>query len=97
MRNSILQADLVVAGGKHQRDIWKVFANRGMGFFAAAVDGSDTAPIEDFSLPPAPHSAKSSIAGTVIDQGSGQPAAGVAVTFGGHSSGFAGSYAAVTG
>ncbi|WP_433379162.1 M36 family metallopeptidase [Actinoplanes sp. CA-142083] len=96
MRNSILMADLVVAGGRHQRDIWKVFANRGMGFFAAAVDGSDTAPIEDFSLPPSPHSAKSSISGTVIDQGSGRPASGVSVTFGGHSSGFAGSYAAVT-
>ncbi|MFI5894023.1 M36 family metallopeptidase [Actinoplanes sp. NPDC051513] len=97
MRNSILMADLVVAGGRHQRDIWKVFANRGMGFFAAAVDGSDTAPVEDFSTPPSPHSAKGTIAGTVTDQGGGQPAAGVAVTFGGHSSGFAGSYAAVTG
>jgi extracellular elastinolytic metalloproteinase len=96
MRNSILLADQVVAGGRHQRDIWKVFANRGMGFFAATVDGSDTAPVEDFSVPPAPGSAKGSISGTVTDQGSGRPTAGVAVTFGGHSSGFAGSYAAVT-
>ncbi|MET3425357.1 hypothetical protein BJ973_004569 [Actinoplanes tereljensis] len=96
MRNAILIADRVVAGGKHQKDIWKVFAKRGMGFFAATVDGSDTAPIEDFSTPPAPGSATGSIAGTVTDQGSGQPAPGVAVTFGGHSSGFAGSYAAVT-
>ncbi|HEX5201003.1 MAG TPA: M36 family metallopeptidase [Actinoplanes sp.] len=96
MRNSILMSDLVVDRGRHQRDIWKVFANRGMGFFAAAVDGSDTAPVEDFSMPPSPHSARSSISGTVTDQGSGGPAAGVSVTFGGHSSGFAGSYAAVT-
>jgi extracellular elastinolytic metalloproteinase len=96
MRNSILIADRVVAGGRHQRGIWKVFANRGMGFFAAAVDGSDTAPVEDFSMPPAPGSAKGSISGTVTDQDTGRPAAGVAVTFGGHSSGFAGSYAAVT-
>jgi hypothetical protein len=96
MRNSILMADLVVDKGRHQRDIWKVFANRGMGFFAATVDGSDTAPVEDFSLPPAPGSPKGSIAGTVTDQDTGLPTAGVAVTFGGHSSGFAGSYAAVT-
>jgi hypothetical protein len=96
MRNSILMADLVVGSGRHQKAIWKVFANRGMGFFAAAVDGSDTAPAEDFSLPPSPHSPKSSISGTVTDGGTSRPAAGVAVTFGGHSSGFAGSYAAVT-
>jgi extracellular elastinolytic metalloproteinase len=96
MRNSILIADRVVAGGRHQRGIWNVFANRGMGFFAAAVDGSDTAPVEDFSMPPGPGSAKGSISGTVTDQDTGRPAAGVAVTFGGHSSGFAGSYAAVT-
>jgi extracellular elastinolytic metalloproteinase len=97
MRNSILLADRVVAAGRHQQDIWRVFAHRGMGFFAATVDGSDTAPIEDFSMPPAPHAAKGSIAGTVTDRDSGRPVPGVSVTFGGHSSGFAGSYAAVTG
>jgi hypothetical protein len=96
MRNSILMADRVVAGGRDQHAIWKVFAHRGMGFFAASADGSDTAPVEDFSLPPAPGTPTSSIAGTVTNQDTGRPAAGVAVTFGGHSSGFAGSYAAVT-
>src|ERR1700712_3239359 len=87
MRNAILMADRVVAGGRDQHDIWKVFANRGMGFFAAVADGSDTAPVEDFSMPPAPGAPKGSIAGTVTNQDTGQPAAGVAVTFGGHSSG----------
>jgi extracellular elastinolytic metalloproteinase len=96
MRNSILMADRVVAAGRDQHAIWKVFANRGMGFFAATADGSDTAPVESFSMPPAPGAARGSIAGTVTNQDTGQPAAGVAVTFGGHSSGFAGSYAAVT-
>lgn len=96
MRNAILIADRVVAGGRHQKDIWKTFAHRGMGFFAAVVDGSDTAPVEDFSLPPTRHSAKSSVSGTVTERDSGRPAAGVAITFGGHSSGFAGSYAAVS-
>ncbi|MFN8233047.1 MAG: M36 family metallopeptidase [Actinomycetota bacterium] len=52
MRNSILQADLIASGGSRQDAIWNVFAERGMGYFAAAVDGSDTAPVEDFSLPP---------------------------------------------
>ena len=53
MRNSILQADLVVNGGKKQNKIWQVFAHRGMGWFAGSVDGDDTTPVEDFSMPPA--------------------------------------------
>ncbi|AGL16817.1 M36 family metallopeptidase [Actinoplanes sp. N902-109] len=96
MRNAILMADRVRTGGRHQKAIWTVFAQRGMGFFAAALDDSDTAPGEDFSLPPGPHAPRSSVAGTVTDQATGRPVAGVAITFGGHSSGFAGSYAAVT-
>ena len=48
-RNSILAADLVVDGGKNQTKIWQVFAARGMGCFAGAVDGDDAAPVEDFS------------------------------------------------
>ena len=52
MRNSILQADLVVNGGKNQTKIWQVFAARGMGWFAGSVDGDDTTPVEDFSMPP---------------------------------------------
>ncbi len=96
MRNSILQADLVVDHGNRQKDIWKVFANRGMGFFAATVDGSDTQPVEDFSLPPGKSTPRGTLTGTVTDTDSGRPVAGAAVAFGGHSSGFAGSYAAVT-
>ena len=42
MRNSILQADTVVNGGKARAKIWKVFAHRGMGYFAGTVDGDDT-------------------------------------------------------
>jgi extracellular elastinolytic metalloproteinase len=53
MRNSILQADKVTNKGKARDKIWKVFAHRGMGFFAAASSGDDTAPIENFDLPPA--------------------------------------------
>jgi extracellular elastinolytic metalloproteinase len=96
MRNSILQADLVVEDGKLQKKIWKVFADRGMGYFAGALNAADTQPVEDFSLPPNPDSPRGSLSGTVTDQDSGRPAAGVTVAFGGHASGFAGDYAAVT-
>jgi hypothetical protein len=96
MRNSILQADLVVDNGFRQKDIWKVFANRGMGFFAATSDASDSQPIEDFSMPPGPNAPRGTLAGTVTDQLTGQPVVGAVVGFGGHNSGFAGSYQAVT-
>ncbi|AGL15988.1 M36 family metallopeptidase [Actinoplanes sp. N902-109] len=95
MRNSILMADKVVYGGIHQGKIWKVFANRGMGFFAAATDGDDVTPIEDFSTPPAAH-VRSTVQGTVTDSGSHAPLAGATITFPGHNSGFGGSYEAVT-
>jgi hypothetical protein len=54
-RNSILAADLAVNNGKNQKKIWTVFAARGMGWFAGSVDGDDTTPVEDFSMPPAPN------------------------------------------
>ena len=97
MRNSILQADLVVNGGKKQTKIWKIFAGRGMGWFAGAVDGDDTTPVEDFSMPPAPNTPT----GTPHRHGDATatpapPIAGAVVAFGGHNSGFAGDYAAIT-
>jgi extracellular elastinolytic metalloproteinase len=95
MRNSILQADLVDNGGANHDTIWHVFANRGMGFFAAAVDGGDVAPAEDFSMPPT-GKPDGRIEGTVTDADSGQPIAGVIVQFGGHNSGFTGTLAAIT-
>jgi hypothetical protein len=96
MRNSILQADLVVNGGKKQKAIWKVFAKRGMGFFAGSLDGDDTAPVEDFSMPPPAGTPTGSLTGIVADQDTGTPVPGAVVAFGGHASGFAGDYAATT-
>lgn len=96
MRNSILQADLVVNKGKQQQEIWGVFAARGMGFFAASVDGDDAQPTEDFRTPPQANTPRGSLTGVVTDADTGAPVAGVVVGFGGHSSGFAGSYRAVT-
>jgi hypothetical protein len=96
MRNSILTADLVVNGGKKQKKIWEVFAARGMGWFAGSVDGDDTAPVEDFSLPPAGNTPRGSLTGKVTNLDTGTPVANAVVAFGGHNSGFAGDYAATT-
>jgi hypothetical protein len=95
-RNSILQADMVVDSGKKQTKIWQVFAHRGMGYFAGAVDGDDTAPVEDFSMPPAPDTPTGTLTGTVLDADAHTPVVGATVAFGGHNSGFAGDLAAVT-
>jgi extracellular elastinolytic metalloproteinase len=97
MRNSILQADLVVNKGKQQAKIWQVFAKRGMGFFAGATGSDDVKPVEDFSTPPAAGTPRGSLTGTVSNAETGAPAAGVVVGFGGHASGFGGDYVATTG
>ncbi|WP_436654738.1 M36 family metallopeptidase [Actinoplanes sp. URMC 104] len=96
MRNSILAADLVVNKGKNQKTIWKVFAKRGMGYFAAAVDGDDAQPVEDFSTPPSANTPRGSLTGKVTDQDTGAAVGGLTVAFGGHASGFAGDYRATT-
>jgi hypothetical protein len=97
MRNSILVADQVVNKGRANKTIWKVFAHRGMGWFAGAVDGDDAAPVEDFSTPPRAGTRTGTLVGTVTNQDTGAPVQGAVVGFGGHASGFPGDYAAVTG
>ncbi|GAB1690429.1 M36 family metallopeptidase [Krasilnikovia sp. M28-CT-15] len=93
-RNSILQADTVVNGGRLSAKIWNVFAKRGMGYFAGAIDGDDAQPVEDFSLPPAPGTPRGTLTGKVTDADTKAPLAGAVVGFGGHASGFAGDYVA---
>ncbi|WP_328330805.1 M36 family metallopeptidase [Kribbella sp. NBC_00382] len=95
MRNAIVQADLIASGGKNSKIIWQVFANRGMGWFAGLLDGGDSHPVEDFHIPPT--GATTSITGTVTDKDTGAPVAGALVFIGGHASGYAGDYSAVTG
>ncbi|MFD7152953.1 M36 family metallopeptidase [Kribbella sp. NPDC059898] len=94
MRNAIVQADLVQSGGKNADTIWTVFANRGMGWYAGVVDGGDAYPAEDFHKPPT--GATTTLSGTVKDKDTGAPVAGALVYIGGHSSGYAGDYAAAT-
>ncbi len=94
MRNAILQADMVAHRGRHVQDLWRMFAVRGMGWFAGSVDAADTHPAEDFHLPPT--GAGATLQGTVTDKLTGQPVDGVLVFIAGHDSGYAGDYAAVT-
>ncbi len=51
MRNAILVADNSVYGGRHRGTIWKVFASRGMGFYAGSFGGNDTRPAPSFAGP----------------------------------------------
>src|SRR5256885_3181353 len=77
-RNAILQADQVVDNGKANARIWKVFAARGMGWFASTTDGDDQSPIEDFSAPPPAGTPTGSLIGTVTDAETGAPVQGAA-------------------
>ena len=52
MRNAIVQADRVANGGANAEAIWKVFARRGMGYFAASLDAGDVHPVESFKAAP---------------------------------------------
>ena len=59
--------------------MWQVFAHRGMGYFAGAVDGDDTEPVAELRQPPAGHR-PATITGTVTDADTGDPVPGVTVT-----------------
>jgi hypothetical protein len=81
MRNAILRADLVRDDGKYRNAIWRVFAHRGMGFFAGSLDSADANPVSDFHMPPAAtHPHDGTVAGIVTDPSSGDPVAGAVVT-----------------
>ncbi|MCW2967652.1 MAG: hypothetical protein JWM71_1424, partial [Solirubrobacteraceae bacterium] len=84
MRNAILAADTADFSGNDRATIWAVFDARGMGFFASTTDSDDTAPIEDFSPPPADGGPTGAIAGRILDSTSGLPLEGVDVGLGGH-------------
>jgi hypothetical protein len=80
MRNAMLRADLVAYNGSHRAAIWKVFAHRGMGFFAGSLNSDDANPASDFHVPPPasrPHDG--TIAGIVTDPTTGDPVQGAVV------------------
>jgi hypothetical protein len=80
MRDAILRADLVAYNRAHNKAIWKIFARRGMGFFAGAIDSTDTTPGQDFHMPPPKRRAHDGVvSGTVTDPTTGQPVQGAVV------------------
>ena len=79
MRNAIIQADLVNFAGANETALWSIFAERGMGYFAASTS-DDVDPIEDFSIPPdCATSDCATVSGKVKDKVTGKPVAGVHV------------------
>jgi len=96
MRNAILQADKVVYDGAHKPRLWRIFAKRGMGWYAGAADGGDTQPAESFKTRPAPHKPTGTMQGKVTDAMSDEPVKGAIVRITGHDSGYIGSFTATT-
>ena len=93
MRDAILQADRVINAGANSRLLWRVFAARGMGWYAGAVDGSDAFPTESFRVRPRVDAAPGAISGTITDDQTGEPLPGIRVVVAGHD----GRYSATTG
>jgi hypothetical protein len=79
VRNAILVADTVLNKGKYHQKIWKVFAKRGMGFFAGSIGGNDSTPGASTKTPPKKVEL-GSLTGVVTELGTGLPVAGVPVT-----------------
>ena len=79
MRNAILVADTSLFQGRQRAQIWKVFASRGMGFFAGSLGAGDSKPGASFATPPAVISDRR-IHGTVTDADTGSSVPGVTVT-----------------
>jgi extracellular elastinolytic metalloproteinase len=89
MRDAMLVADTIAFGGANHQGLWEVFAERGMGFFASALDTFDTSPRPSFVLPvtcPGPECG--TLSGRVIDPGEhGSPVAGALVYIAGSQTG----------
>jgi extracellular elastinolytic metalloproteinase len=52
-RDAILAADTLLFASAHHEAIWNVFAPRGMGENASAIDENDSDPVEDYTVPAA--------------------------------------------
>ncbi len=94
-RDAILLADQSIYGAAHKNAIWRTFADRGMGWFASASDGSDAAVVEDFSMPPSPSTPRYTVSGQVTDDQTGDAIEGAVVSIPGHASGVS-NYTATT-
>lgn len=84
MRNAIIQADKVVNRSTHTTALWGIFAARGMGWYAGAIEGGDAAPAEDFHRPPSPLYPPAPLSGRIIDPITGEPVPRATVLVTGH-------------
>ncbi len=84
MRNAVIEADRVVYQSKHTNGLWRIFAQRGMGWYAGTTESGDTQPAEDFHTPPAPSRGVGTLAGIVTNPLTGDPVEGARVTITGH-------------
>lgn len=84
MRNAMLQADKAVYNADHSNKLWRIFAHRGFGWYAGAVEGGDVNPAQDFHLPPAVKRGTGTLFGYVLDRNTGEPIEGARVTISGH-------------
>jgi extracellular elastinolytic metalloproteinase len=96
MRNGLLEAALASPFTNDADDIWAVFANRGMGYFASTTSASDVDPIADTHLPPNPADPTGTVSGTVTDAATGAGVANVKVAFTGHDTGLGPELSATT-
>lgn len=95
-RNAIIQADTALFGGRYNSLIWRVFAHRGMGYYASARDTNDLWPVASFSLPPGPETPRGTLRGRITDVDTGRPVEGVRVSVAGLGAQVSGSTEAVT-
>lgn len=89
MRNSILQADQVINDGANNLRLWRLFAARGMGWYAGTTDASDAFPAESFRIRPRAELAPGALEGTLTDGQTGEPVKGIRVVIAGHGDTFA--------
>lgn len=94
LRNGVLQAAAASHPGDVD-DVWSVFAERGMGYFASTTSSGDVRPIADTSPPP-PGNPAGTVSGVVTDSATGIPVAGLKVAFTGHDSGIGPDLSATT-
>ncbi len=94
MRNAILAVTSNDFPGNLDA-VWQVFADRGMGYYAATTGSSDVSPVPDVNPPPAPGSGEGTISGLITDARTGAPVAGATVGVAGHDTKLTGTYPAV--
>lgn len=58
MRDALLVADAIRSGGAHREPMWRVFARRGLGASARAVDAADVHPHAAFDHPDPPRNSR---------------------------------------